>query len=79
MAEEIHDLRSFVDRLDPSQPRTSTGFSDKMIIDATWLSTPDYPPREEWGGATHPPLIATSPELLKYIESRCAEYGIGRL
>jgi UbiD family decarboxylase len=63
-------------RLDPSQPYNSMGFSDKMIIDATWLSTPDYPPREEWGGATTPPLIATSPELLKFIENRWSEYGI---
>lgn len=66
-------------RLDPSQPYASIGFTDKMIIDATWLTTPDYPPREEWGGATKPPLIQTSEKLQKFIEKRWAEYGIGQL
>jgi UbiD family decarboxylase len=63
-------------RLDPSQPYAYIGFSDKMIIDATWPMTPDYPPREEWRGENHPPLISTSPELLKFIEKRWLEYGI---
>jgi UbiD family decarboxylase len=63
-------------RLDPSQPFTHIGFSDKMIVDATWPMTPDYPPRSEWGGANHPPLIATSPDLLEFIQKRWPEYGI---
>ena len=66
-------------RLDPSQPYESIGFTDKMIVDATWATTPDYPPRKEWGGAIHPPLIQTSRELQKLIEKRWAEYGIGHL
>lgn len=63
-------------RLDPSQPYDYIGFSDKMIIDATWPMTPDHPPRVEWGGATCPPLIETSSKLLKYVEKRWSEYGI---
>jgi UbiD family decarboxylase len=63
-------------RLDPSQATDSPGFTDKMIIDATWAMTPDHPPRKEWGGATHPPLIKTSQQLQQYIEQRWPEYGI---
>lgn len=63
-------------RLDPSQPFAAIGFTDKMIIDATWSMTPDYPSREEWGGATHPPLIQPSQKLQKFIEKRWSEYGI---
>ena len=75
---DIHITRNEVgSRLDPSQPHGWLGFTDKMIIDATWLSTPDYPPREEWGGATTPPLVQTSADLLEKIEKRWPEYGIG--
>ncbi len=63
-------------RLDPSQPYHAMGFTDKMIIDATWLTTPDYPPREEWDGGTHPPLVETSKEMAELIEKRWPEYGI---
>jgi UbiD family decarboxylase len=66
-------------RLDPSQPYEAIGFTDKMVIDATWATTPDHPPRPEWGGATHPPLIQTSLETQSLIERRWSEYGIGQL
>lgn len=63
-------------RLDPSVPYAYIGFTDKMIMDATWPSTPDFPARNEWDGETHPPEVKSSDELNRYIESRWPEYGI---
>jgi 4-hydroxy-3-polyprenylbenzoate decarboxylase len=63
-------------RLDPSVPHDYIGFTDKMIMDATWTTTPDFPPREDWDGATHPPEVVTSDELLNRVEQRWKEYGI---
>jgi UbiD family decarboxylase len=66
-------------RLDPSVPHEHIGFTDKMIMDATWPSTPDFQPRQEWEGNTHPPEVTTSPELEDLIERRWKEYGIGHV
>jgi len=63
-------------RLDPSVRYDLMGTTDKMIMDATWTTTPEFPPREEWEGDVHPPLIKTSDELEAYIEKRWSEYGI---
>ena len=63
-------------RLDPSVPHDYIGFTDKMIMDATWPATPDFPARDEWDGEAHPPEVKTSKELERYIESRWQEYGI---
>lgn len=63
-------------RLDPSVPFEWLGMTDKMIIDATWPSTPDFPPRKEWDDNIHPPEVKMSEELQKFIEKRWSEYGI---
>ncbi len=65
-------------RLDPSVPRDSIGYTDKMIIDATWNTTHLFPPRPEWGGNVFPPVVATSPQMLEYINKRWPEYGIDK-
>jgi len=64
-------------RLDPSVQHQSIGITDKMIMDATWTTTPDFPPRDDWGGEVHPPEVATSEELRSQVEKRWKEYGIG--
>jgi UbiD family decarboxylase len=62
-------------RLDPSVPKDNIGFTDKMIIDATWNTTYLFPPRPEWGGNVFPPIVATGPETLVKINKRWKEYG----
>jgi UbiD family decarboxylase len=64
-------------RLDASMPFDWLGVTDKMIIDATWATTPDFTPRPEWDGNIHPPEVKMSEELNKLIENRWPEYGIG--
>jgi UbiD family decarboxylase len=61
---------------DPAATQEWHGFSDKMIIDATWPTTPDFPPREEWGGSRHAPEVKISEEVKKFVEKRWPEYGI---
>ena len=63
-------------RLDPSVPFDWLGITDKMIMDTTWQTTPDFPPRPEWDGAVHPPEVKMSAELRKFVEKRWPEYGI---
>jgi len=63
-------------RLDPSVPFDWLGITDKMIVDATWPMTPDFPAREEWGGSIHPPEVKIGDELKKFVEKRWSEYGI---
>ncbi|MBW1801681.1 MAG: UbiD family decarboxylase [Deltaproteobacteria bacterium] len=63
-------------RVDPSVPCDSLGITDKMIIDATWPTTPDYPPRDDWEGQNRPLLVKTSEALEKQMENRWLEYGI---
>ena len=63
-------------RLDPSVPHEATGYTDKMIIDATWNTTYLFPPRPEWDGNIYPPKVVTSPEMLDFINKRWSEYGI---
>lgn len=63
-------------KLDPSVPFEWLGTTDKMIIDATFATTPDFPPREEWGGNIHPPEVKISHELQEFVNRRWAEYGI---
>ncbi|MBN2059525.1 MAG: UbiD family decarboxylase [Deltaproteobacteria bacterium] len=63
-------------RLDPSVPHEQIGLTDKMIVDATWNTTYKFPPRPEWGGKVFPPVVATGPEMLEYINKRWHEYGI---
>jgi UbiD family decarboxylase len=65
-------------RLDPSVPKEATGFTDKMIIDATWNTTYLFPPRPEWGGNVFPPKVVTSPEMLALVNKRWSEYGISK-
>lgn len=64
-------------KLDASVPYDYVGYTDKMVIDATWPIGPDFKPRDEWDGGTHPPKIETSEEMQKLMEKRWAEYGIG--
>lgn len=63
-------------RLDPSVPFDWLGITDKMIIDTTWQTTPDFPPRPEWDNAVHPPEVKMSDELANFVEKRWPEYGI---
>jgi UbiD family decarboxylase len=63
-------------RLDPSVPFDWLGATDKMIIDATWPSTPDFVRRPEWDNNLHPPEVNLSEELNTFIEKRWPEYGI---
>lgn len=63
-------------RLDPSVKYDLIGTTDKMILDATWPTTPEFPPREDWGGKVHPPKVVTSKELGEFIAQRWKEYGI---
>jgi UbiD family decarboxylase len=62
--------------IDPSVPHELLGCTDKMIIDATWSSIPEFKPREEWGGEIHPPAVRISDAMSKLIEKRWKEYGI---
>jgi len=63
-------------RLDPSVREDMIGITDKMILDATWTTTPEFPPRKDWGGETHPPKVETSKEMQEFIAKRWQEYGI---
>ena len=63
-------------RLDPSVPFDWLGITDKMIVDATWPMTPDFPAREEWDGNIHPPAVKPNEEMKKFVEKRWSEYGI---
>lgn len=63
-------------RLDPSVPFEWLGITDKMIIDATFPTTPDFPPRPEWDGDVHPPEVKISEKLQKHVNQRWAEYGL---
>lgn len=62
--------------LDPSVPPEWHGISDKMVIDATWPMTPDFPARAEWNGLRHPPEALPPQEVMKLVEKRWVEYGI---
>ncbi len=62
--------------LDPSVRHDFLGFTDKMIMDATWTTTPDFPPRDDWDGERHPPEVVTGEEIKKLVEKRWKEYGI---
>jgi UbiD family decarboxylase len=76
-ARQVYITRNEVgSRLDPSVPFDWLGITDKMIIDATWQTTPDFQPRPEWDGAIHPPEVKMSEDLAKYVEKRWLEYGI---
>ncbi len=63
-------------RLDPSVPFEWMGITDKMIMDTTWPTTPDFPPRPEWDGAIHPPEVKMGDKLAVFVEKRWPEYGI---
>ncbi|MFC1902751.1 UbiD family decarboxylase [Chloroflexota bacterium] len=63
-------------RLDPSVSLEYIGFTDKMIMDATWPTTPDFPPREDWDGMRDPPEVKTSEEMKRLVEKRWKEYRI---
>ena len=63
-------------RLDPSVREDMIGITDKMIMDATWTTTPEFPPRKDWGGESHPPKVETSKEMQEFIAKRWKEYGI---
>ncbi len=63
-------------RLDPSVPEEMTGMTDKMIVDATWPTTPEFKPRPEWDGKTYPPEAKPSDKLRELVEKRWKEYGI---
>lgn len=62
--------------LDPSKPLSWGGVTDRMVIDATWPMTHDFPPRTEWGGMRHPPVLKPSTPLLEKVINRWDEYGI---
>jgi 3-polyprenyl-4-hydroxybenzoate decarboxylase len=62
--------------LDPSKPLSWGGVTDRMVIDATWPMTHDFPPRVEWGGMRHPPVLKPSKALLEKVIKRWDEYGI---
>jgi UbiD family decarboxylase len=63
--------------LDPSVPREFAGVTDKIIMDATWPTTPDFKPAVEWGGNIHPPEVSPSEDIRNLIEKRWKEYGLG--
>ena len=62
--------------LDPSKPLDWGGVTDRMVIDATWPMTHEFPPRSEWSGLCHPPTIEPSQELLDRVRKRWKEFGI---
>ena len=62
--------------LDPSVPVDKKGLTDKMILDATWSMTHEHKPREEWGGATHPPMVTVNKKMKDFVERRWKSYGI---
>jgi 4-hydroxy-3-polyprenylbenzoate decarboxylase len=64
--------------LDPSVPQEAAGLTDKMILDATWKTTYQFPPRPEWDGKVYPPLVVSSPQLLDFVNRRWQEYGIDK-
>jgi UbiD family decarboxylase len=64
--------------LDPSKPLEWGGVTDRMVIDATWPLTHEFPPREEWGGLKHAPTLEPSQDLLDLVRRRWKEYGIRR-
>jgi 2,5-furandicarboxylate decarboxylase 1 len=62
--------------LDPSKPLEWGGITDRMVIDATWPMTFEFPPRAEWGGLSHPPILKPSQVLLDQVRRRWDDYGI---
>ncbi len=62
--------------LDPSKPVEWGGVTDRMVIDATWPMTHEFPPRPEWGGLRHPPALKPSEDLLDQVRRRWGEYGL---
>jgi 4-hydroxy-3-polyprenylbenzoate decarboxylase len=62
--------------LDPSLPEGWGGITDKMVIDATWPLTPEFPARPEWRGSRHPPTLTPSEALLDHVRRRWQEYGL---
>jgi 4-hydroxy-3-polyprenylbenzoate decarboxylase len=62
--------------LDPSVPIDRKGFTDKMILDATWPMTPEFKPREEWGGMPRPPMVTINPKIRKEVEAKWDSYQI---
>ncbi len=62
--------------LDPSKPLEWGGITDRMVIDATWPMTHEFPPRKEWLGLSHPPTLKPSQELLERVRKRWKKYKI---
>lgn len=62
--------------LDPSVPFEQKGFTDKMILDATWPMTHEFKSRKEWGGLNRPPMVRVSPKIREIVEKRWETYGI---
>jgi UbiD family decarboxylase len=62
--------------LDPSKPLEWGGVTDRMVIDATWPMTHEFPPRQEWSGLSHPPTLMPSQELIERVRRRWKEYKI---
>ncbi|MGD0237190.1 MAG: UbiD family decarboxylase [Syntrophorhabdales bacterium] len=62
--------------LDPSVPIDKKGFTDKMILDATWPMTPEFKPREEWGGMSRPPMVTINPKIKNKVEAKWGSYQI---
>lgn len=64
--------------LDPSVPEGKRGLTDKMVLDATWAMTGEFPPREEWGGRRRPSMVRAGERIRALVEDRWESYGIGR-
>jgi UbiD family decarboxylase len=61
--------------LDPSKPLEWGMVTERMVIDATWPMTHEFPSRAEWGGLRHPPTLKPSQGLLDRVRNRWREYG----
>jgi len=64
--------------LDTAVPISRRGLGDRLIVDATWPIVPedDFPPRQEWGGLSHPPLSVPRDEDIRAVKARWKEYGL---
>jgi UbiD family decarboxylase len=62
--------------VDPSVPVSRRGFTSKVLIDCAWKQTPEFPPREEWGGKRFPPTAEPDKETERLVDKRWNEYGI---
>jgi UbiD family decarboxylase len=77
--EDFYSMKMPGSALDPRTPpenripaKHGTGAWTAAIFDCTKPYT--WEPREEWRGENYPPVIYTTPEMLKKIESRWDEY-----